>query len=508
VKIGINQKVLLGPPGTGKTTSLMTMIEEALNSGIQPEEIAFVSFTKKAVMEATERACSKFNFPRTRFPLFQTVHALCFKQLGLSKNAILNKQNYIELGEWLGYDLSSQYHVEDGAMPSGSQPGDKLLFLDNIARVKCVSVRSIWQEIGEDSPWEEQERFSLGYAKYREKTGLLDFTDLLHKFVEEGSPTNAKIAFVDEAQDLSKAQWLVLEKCFSEVSEVVIAGDDDQSIFKWSGADLDTFLTLGGEKVVLDHSYRLPVSVYRKASNIIQQVRNRYEKKFTPTERLGSVDYVGSLDQVSISENESTLILVRNVYLLNPVYDRLKQLGLVYNGRNNLTSVKSEHVDAIRSWERMRKGFPITISEAKIVYDNLRIGSVLARGGKVKLDNLDDSDDLFTWETLRDHYGLLSKPIWNEGLEGISLETREYYTSVLRSKRKISQVPKVHVNTIHGVKGGEAQHVIIISDMSKRTYTEMLKDYDSEHRVAFVALTRAIERVTIVMPQGKFSYPY
>jgi superfamily I DNA/RNA helicase len=44
--------------------------------------------------------------------------------------------------------------------------------------------------------------------------------------------------------------------------------------------------------------------------------------------------------------------------------------------------------------------------------------------------------------------------------------------------------------------------------MSKRTYTEMLKDYDSEHRVAFVALTRAIERVTIVMPQGKFSYPY
>jgi superfamily I DNA/RNA helicase len=66
----------------------------------------------------------------------------------------------------------------------------------------------------------------------------------------------------------------------------------------------------------------------------------------------------------------------------------------------------------------------------------------------------------------------------------------------------------VNINTIHGVKGGEANHVIIISDMSKRTYIEMQKDYDSEHRVAFVALTRAIERVTIVMPQSKFSYPY
>lgn len=508
MKIGINQMVLLGPPGTGKTTSLMGMIEDALKSGIQPEEIAFVSFTKKAVTEAKERACAKFKLSASRFPLFQTVHALCFRQLGLSKMSLLGKQNYIELGEWLGYDLSTHYDMGDGNLPTGGQPGDKLLFLDSIARVRCVEVRQVWEEIGEDTSWAEQERFSLGYARYRERTGLLDFTDLLHKFIKEGHATKVKVAFIDEGQDLSRAQWLVLEKCFSNVQQVTIAGDDDQSIFKWSGADLDTFLSLGGEQRVLEHSYRLPIAVYQKALGVIMQVRHRYPKAFTPTDRRGAVDYVSSLEQITIVPGESTLILVRNVYLLPQVYEHIKRLGLVYSGRNGFNSVKGGHVDAIRAWERMRKGFPITMSEVKEVYDNLRVGAVLARGGKVKLDNLDDSDDMFTWETLRDHYGLISKPIWHEALQGIPLETREYYIAVLRSKRKISEAPMVHINTVHGVKGGEAKHVIIVSDMSKRTYTEMQKDYDSEHRVAFVALTRAIDRVTIIMAQGKYSYPY
>lgn len=508
MKIGKTQIVLLGPPGTGKTTSLMGKIEAALKSGIQPEEIAFVSFTKKAVGEALDRACKKFNFSRGRFPLFQTVHSLCFRQLGMSKTGLLQKQNYIELGEWLGYDMSGQYDMADGQLPVGGQPGDKLLFMDNIARVRCVPVKQVWEEMADDVSWNEQERFSNGYAQYRKKTGLLDFTDLLHKFVEEGKPTNAKLAYIDEGQDLSRAQWMVLEKCFADVDLVTVAGDDDQSIFKWSGADLDTFLNLDGEKIVLAHSYRLPIEVYKRSLNIIKQVENRYEKEFTPTDRMGSVDYVSNLEQLNIVPGESTLILARNVYLLAPVYEYVKRLGMVYTGRNGYASVKAAHVQAIRAWERMRKGYPITLMEAKEVYEHLRIGNILARGGKVKIDGLDDTDDMYTWETLRDHYGLLSKPLWHEALQGIPLETREYYISVLRSKRKISEEPSIHVNTIHGVKGGEAQHVVILSDMSKRTYTEMQKDYDSEHRVAFVALTRAIDRVTIVMQQGKYSYPY
>lgn len=506
--IGGNQELLLGPPGTGKTTSLIGKVDEALSSGIAPEEIAFVSFTRKAVLEAIDRACDKFGYFPRQFPLFQTVHSLCFRQLGCTKNNLLNRQNFIELGDWLGYDLTGQFDMGDGVISSGAAPGDKFLFLDNIARARCISVRECWEEEGFDIAWHEQERFSSGYARYKERQGLMDFTDLLHKFVDEGLPTKAKIAFIDEAQDLSRAQWRVLQKCFADVPQVVVAGDDDQSIYKWSGADLETFLSLGGEQTVLSHSYRLPSKIHSYSLNIIKGVRNRFQKEFSSTEEEGEINYCTAIEQLDINPEESTLILGRNVYLLTEVYEYLKLLGLTYTGRGGYASVKPAHTQAIVAWERMRRGDVITLLEAKAIYEQLRVGTVLARGGKAALEAEDNNRMPITFETLRDQYGLLDKPVWHEALAAIPMETREYYISVLRAKRKISTPPIIHVNTIHGVKGGEADHVIILSDMSKRTFTEYQKDPDSEARVAYVAATRAKKKLTIVMPRSRYSFPY
>jgi DNA helicase-2/ATP-dependent DNA helicase PcrA len=337
---------------------------------------------------------------------------------------------------------------------------------------------------------------------------MMDFTDLLTKFVEEGRATEAKVAFIDEAQDLSQAQWKVLQKCFASVDKVIVAGDDDQSIFKWSGADLNTFLNLEGEKRILNRSHRLPRAIYTKAKHVIDQVKDRYSKPFEPTDTEGSVDYVSTLEQANVTQNESTMVLVRNVYLLSPVYEHFKKLGFAYNGRNGFTSIGEGHVGAIRAWEHMRKGNSIPLADARLIYEHLRVGTVLARGGKVALDKHEDTEEGITWETLRDHFGLLSKPLWHEALMGIPLEKREYYISLLRNNVKITAEPNVFINTIHGVKGGEADHVIIVSDMSKRTFMEMQKDPESEHRVSYVALTRAKKRITIVMPNSRYAYTY
>lgn len=506
--IGKQQTLLLGPPGTGKTTHLIGRIDEALQQGIAPEEIAFVSFTRKAVQEAITRACEKFKLKPRQFPLFQTVHSLCFKQLGCTKTNLLGRQNFIELGNWLGYDLTGQVDLGDGVIASGAAPGDKFLFLDNIARARCISVRQCWEEEGFDIAWHEQERFSKGYERYKEKQGLMDFTDLLSRYIDSGNATKARVAFIDEAQDLSRAQWRVLGKCFANVPTVVVAGDDDQSIYKWSGADLETFLSLEGQQTVLSQSYRLPKAIHEYSVRLIGGVKGRFKKDFAPTSEQGELNYCNALEQLVINPNETTLILARNVYLLNALYDHVKRLSLTYTARNGYSSVKAGHVGAVVAWEQLRKGGAITLQDAKEIYEYLRVGDVLARGGKAAMEEEEDDSENYTYETLRDNYGLKSMPIWHEALQGIPLETREYYISVLREKRKISVEPKVHINTIHSVKGGEADHVIVLSDMSKRTFTEYQKDPDSEARVAYVAATRAKKRLTIVMPQGKYSYPY
>jgi len=54
-------KIILGPPGTGKTHNLLSLVEQELANGTPPDRIAFVAFTKKAATEARDRATKKFN---------------------------------------------------------------------------------------------------------------------------------------------------------------------------------------------------------------------------------------------------------------------------------------------------------------------------------------------------------------------------------------------------------------------------------------------------------------
>lgn len=509
MRIAENQEVILGPPGTGKTTEILNRIEKDLTK-MQPEQIALVSFTRKAVQEAVERVCTRFKLSRNRFGNFQTVHAMCYRLLACNKSDLMSKNDFMELGEIFGYELTASINMEDGALIlPDREKGSKILFLDNLARTMRRPLRDVWKEANADISWAEVERFATGYATFKKQNNKMDFTDLLEKYIAEGKPVeDVRHCYIDEAQDLSRIQWEVLQRAFCNAEKVVVAGDDDQSIFKWSGADLQTFLKLEGTPCVLGHSYRLPKAVHGKAAAIIKRVKQRFDKEFTPTEKEGTIKYVSEFDHVKINPEVKTLVLVRNVYLLNKVYDVLKTRGMNFTGRNGFHSINEEHVRAILAWEALRKGDAIKLEDAQAIYEQLRVGEVLSRGGKAELTKLKHQEELFSWETLRDHYGLLSMPIWHKALLGIPVDKREYYISMLRRKQRLTAIANIHVNTIHGVKGGEADHVVIISDMSRKTYEEMQRDPCSEHRVAYVAVTRTKQDLTIVLPQSSYSYSY
>ena len=94
-----------------------------------------------------------------------------------------------------------------------------------------------------------------------------------------------EVLIVDEAQDLSLVQWNVITNLISKCKRAYIAGDDDQAIFKWAGADVNTFQSYPGDSIILNKSYRIPQSHHFVASKIVRNIKDRVEKEEAKDEK-------------------------------------------------------------------------------------------------------------------------------------------------------------------------------------------------------------------------------
>lgn len=497
------QRVILGPPGCGKTTYLLDVVDKEMASGVDPARIGYFSFTRKATIEAMDRACKKFDFKKTDLPYFKTLHSLAFQQLGLDKSQVMGPAQYRSIGTSLGLQFSDYMNFEEG-VPVGSKTGDQCLWMVGMARARMVDLREQWQAANSEVDWYQLKLFADTLEAYKAETGLLDFSDMLDECSHRCDPLPIDVAVIDEAQDLSRQQWSMILYMTMRAERIYIAGDDDQAIYRWSGADVDAFLELEGERVILNHSYRLPRAVHSLCTRIASRISKRIPKQWGPRDEEGSVEYLASLDHLKW-QSGSYLILARNQYLLTEAEEFVKRAGIPYSTQRR-SSINHDHIAAIILWEELRKGNTITGEEARQVYKYLKSGTGVARGFKLLKAVPDDATVNMAF--LKEDGGLLIDSIWHDALEGIPAEEREFYVMAKRRGEKLKQKPRVHISTIHGVKGGEADHVVIISDMAYRTYAEYQTNPDDEHRVAFVAASRAKHSLHILMPQTQRGYDY
>lgn len=488
-------KLILGPPGTGKTTTLMNIVESLLEKGVRPDQIGFISFTKKATTEARDKARKRFGFSIDDMPFFRTIHSLAFRQLGLSRQQVMQTSHYQELADLIGIEITGKVSAEDGTM-TGLAKGDKLKFLEGLARIRCVPLKQQWEEAAEDDVgWYELDHFARSLMEYKNEMGLIDYTDMLDQMRTSGFCPKLKALLVDEAQDLSQLQWKVVERMMQHADQVYIAGDDDQAIFRWAGADVDHFIGLDAQVQILDQSYRIPAVVHQLSGGIISRVSKRRDKQFNPAAHQGSIGYHNDIDHIDMSSG-TWLLLARNVYMLRELVDLCHREGYAYECQG-VSPRKSEALFAIRAWERLRKGETITGDMAKIVYSHM--SKRMIEHGYKELKQL--TEDAVSLELLVQKYGLKTRAIWHQALDRISDEEKEYFLAALRQGESLTGESRIVISTIHGSKGGEADNVLLLTDISPKTYSSYQENQDDEARVFYVAATRAKKNLHIVMPR-------
>ena len=298
-----NMTIILGPPGTGKTTKLLSIIDNYIKKGINPNNIGFFTFTRKAANEAKDRAAAKFNISQKDLQYFRTLHSMCYGMLNINKNEMVTREHMQIIADSLGLEMSStaQDPVDDELF--GMKEGDRYFFIENLARVTKRNLKDVWEgQADEELDWLQLNRLHHAYTDYKDGNLLLDYTDMLVRYIKEGYVPKFDVVLIDEAQDLSLLQWEVVQKIIKHVPDVYVAGDDDQAIYKWAGADVDTFLNLEGQTVVLDKSYRIPSTVHTIATDISSRIQNRKENVFTPRDFKGSVQHMFSLEDVDMDQ--------------------------------------------------------------------------------------------------------------------------------------------------------------------------------------------------------------
>ena len=503
---GFHTTKYFGPPGTGKTTTLLRQIEHHLDEGVAPDQIAFISFSVKAAEEGKARARTRFGLDKDELVYFCTSHAFCKRVMGITR--VMEGADIKEFLETYSFPLTQHYHGNTRKSLEAMLEDPYFQIIES-AKASCHSVGVERLKTGLKQRQKVVpamlEIIDRAWAEYREEQGVFSFADMINEFINKGKVPPLKVLVVDEAQDLAELNWRLIEKLMSVVPVTYIAGDDDQAIYEWNGARPDRFIAMQGETVVLDQSYRVPRQIHKQAEQIVQRIQRRQNKTYLPREEEGSLEHLHSAEFLPLDEGE-WLILASCDYMLDKNRKHLIDRGIPFS-HNGFRYIAFPMMKAIEGWEKLnKKRSNITTGELESVYRYLTKNEV-KRGFLSAPAKEEDKQRKLSKKAVVSAFGLKEECLgrsWEEIFtRRINEERRAFIKKALNNNEDLKAEPRVALSTIHKAKGGEADNVAVLLDLSPAQKLNAVLNADSLHRQFYVAVTRAKENLFLINAQNE-----
>ncbi len=302
--------LILAGAGSGKTRVITTKIAWLVDrTGLSPRSILAVTFTNRAAQEMKERVLAIV--PHAHEVMVRTFHS--FGAWFLRVNAAhagLSPHFHI-------YDEDDSLSLLKGCLDGGEDKGTLRQTHNEISRLKDFA-------LGPDAPSEEIARRGCDPESYRRyeaalrKTGNVDFGDLIllpirlmraHPEVRERTRQRFRVVLVDEYQDSNIAQFELLKELWRPETYLCVVGDDDQSIYRFRGAEVGNILSFpdvfpGTTIVRLERNYRSTQPILDVASAVVSNNKGRLGKTLWTEKRTGELPVVYSLED---QEEEAAL---------------------------------------------------------------------------------------------------------------------------------------------------------------------------------------------------------
>ena len=452
---------IYGPPGTGKTFRLIRRVNAYVRTGTPYHKIGYFAFTKKAAKEARER----IGVDEKQVPYFQTLHAFCFHLLNLNESDIMQPHHYEALGKKLNIrvNFNDKYNEEQTHFLTCNNP-----YFQMIQRSinKDISLREEFNLNEHDrkdiDSWDTLKHIHINLQEYKTKMHLLDFNDLVKKVVNSKKFPKLKAIFIDEAQDLSPLQWQLYDKLKENCDDIYLAGDDDQAIFAWAGADVNRFIKEPANERVLRYSRRVSRAVQEQSQIAVSKIAGiRKHKEYLPRAQEGFASHINNLGQIDLTKGK-WLILTRTKSNLLDIMKELKSKNIYYQSNKG-------------------KSFNVGIYNGAMAYTKW------IREGKLEEKEINDVREYIpsgNWNPEKNWYDIFVA------------DQKEilYIRNIISGGEILSENARVWVSTIHAAKGGEEDNVILSLHQGSKVQKSIrlsIDKQDEEHRVWYVGITRA-----------------